>query len=184
MFLNSPFLPPPVIASKGMESDYGPVAKTVTKQLSDYNKILMEALQAGQPRLSWETPPPLPSRPVPSRPLPVSDSSHYGSASLSPGHFLWEMRLPLNHLSAPHLEQSGSWASPPHRCDNTMHIYEYSHILYINIQLLETTIHFFHSHICSFVSLSYHIFCTSKSVNTWLLDMHRDSIFIFEYLIE
>lgn len=40
------------IASKGMESDYGPVVKTVTKQLSDYNKILMDALQAGQPRLS------------------------------------------------------------------------------------------------------------------------------------
>lgn len=36
---------PPVIASKGMESDYRPVKKNVTKQLSEYNKILMDALQ-------------------------------------------------------------------------------------------------------------------------------------------
>lgn len=36
---------PPVIASKGMESDYQPVKKNVTKQLSEYNKILMDALQ-------------------------------------------------------------------------------------------------------------------------------------------
>ncbi|KAL2100138.1 hypothetical protein ACEWY4_004532 [Coilia grayii] len=36
------------IASKSMESDYRPVVKTVTKQLSDYNKILMEALQGSR----------------------------------------------------------------------------------------------------------------------------------------
>lgn len=36
---------PPVIASKGMESDYRPVKKNATKQLSEYNKIIMDALQ-------------------------------------------------------------------------------------------------------------------------------------------
>ncbi|XP_012685661.1 intraflagellar transport protein 74 homolog isoform X2 [Clupea harengus] len=36
------------IASKGMESDYRPVVKTVTKQLSDYNKILIEVLQGSR----------------------------------------------------------------------------------------------------------------------------------------
>uniref|UniRef100_A0AAR2LP20 Intraflagellar transport 74 homolog n=1 Tax=Pygocentrus nattereri TaxID=42514 RepID=A0AAR2LP20_PYGNA len=33
------------IASKGMESDYRPVMKNVTKQLAEYNKILVDALQ-------------------------------------------------------------------------------------------------------------------------------------------
>uniref|UniRef100_A0A8B9KD08 Intraflagellar transport 74 n=1 Tax=Astyanax mexicanus TaxID=7994 RepID=A0A8B9KD08_ASTMX len=33
------------IASKGMESDYRPVMKNVTKQLGDYNKILIDTLQ-------------------------------------------------------------------------------------------------------------------------------------------
>ncbi|KAG7477147.1 hypothetical protein MATL_G00091030 [Megalops atlanticus] len=33
------------IASKGMESDYRPVVKSVTKQLAEYNKILIDALQ-------------------------------------------------------------------------------------------------------------------------------------------
>ncbi|GAA6068519.1 intraflagellar transport protein 74 homolog [Tachysurus ichikawai] len=33
------------IASKGMESDYRPVKKNATKQLSEYNKIIMDALQ-------------------------------------------------------------------------------------------------------------------------------------------
>ncbi|XP_076139294.1 intraflagellar transport protein 74 homolog [Alosa pseudoharengus] len=36
------------IASKGLESDYRPVVKTVTKQLSDYNRILVEALQGSR----------------------------------------------------------------------------------------------------------------------------------------
>ncbi|KAI5089138.1 intraflagellar transport protein 74-like [Silurus meridionalis] len=35
----------PVIASKSLESDYRPVKKNVIKQLSEYNKILMDALQ-------------------------------------------------------------------------------------------------------------------------------------------
>ncbi|XP_066567085.1 intraflagellar transport protein 74 homolog [Amia ocellicauda] len=34
------------IASKGMESDYRPVVKNVTKQLAEYNKILTESLQS------------------------------------------------------------------------------------------------------------------------------------------
>ncbi|XP_010885919.1 intraflagellar transport protein 74 homolog [Esox lucius] len=33
------------IASKGMESDYRPVMRTVSRQLADYNKILIDALQ-------------------------------------------------------------------------------------------------------------------------------------------
>ncbi|XP_026874634.2 intraflagellar transport protein 74 homolog [Electrophorus electricus] len=33
------------ITSKGMESDYRPVMKTVTKQLADYNKVLIDGLQ-------------------------------------------------------------------------------------------------------------------------------------------
>ncbi|XP_076867458.1 intraflagellar transport protein 74 homolog [Brachyhypopomus gauderio] len=33
------------IASKGLESDYRPVMKTVTKQLADYNKVLIDSLQ-------------------------------------------------------------------------------------------------------------------------------------------
>nr|XP_046194020.1 intraflagellar transport protein 74 homolog isoform X2 [Oncorhynchus gorbuscha] len=33
------------IASKGMESDYRPVVKTVSKQLAEYNKILIDTLQ-------------------------------------------------------------------------------------------------------------------------------------------
>ncbi|KAL0963217.1 hypothetical protein UPYG_G00351240 [Umbra pygmaea] len=33
------------IASKGMESDYRPVVKTVSRQLGEYNKILIDALQ-------------------------------------------------------------------------------------------------------------------------------------------
>ncbi|XP_041915838.1 intraflagellar transport protein 74 homolog [Alosa sapidissima] len=36
------------IASKGLESDYRPVVKTVTKQLSDYNRILVETLQGSR----------------------------------------------------------------------------------------------------------------------------------------
>lgn len=35
----------PVIASKGMESDYRPVMKNVNKQLAEYNKILIDNLQ-------------------------------------------------------------------------------------------------------------------------------------------
>ncbi|KAG2466434.1 IFT74 protein, partial [Polypterus senegalus] len=34
-----------VIATKGMESDYRPVVKTVSKQLADYNKMLIDNLQ-------------------------------------------------------------------------------------------------------------------------------------------
>nr|XP_015217918.1 PREDICTED: intraflagellar transport protein 74 homolog isoform X1 [Lepisosteus oculatus] len=36
------------IASKGMESDYRPVVKNVTKQLAEYNKILIESLQSSR----------------------------------------------------------------------------------------------------------------------------------------
>ncbi|KAG9354078.1 hypothetical protein JZ751_012202 [Albula glossodonta] len=36
------------IASKGMESDYRPVVKNVTKQLAEYNKILIDTLQGSR----------------------------------------------------------------------------------------------------------------------------------------
>lgn len=72
---------PPVIASKGVESDYRPVKKNVTKQLSEYNKILTEALQGTK---NWA---PL---------LPASCGHHYSSAISSLTHFLCRTALLLN----------------------------------------------------------------------------------------